>query len=145
MRDNAGDNRSDPNTDGLERLLDDAGRAFRDRCIERPPDAPDAFIEAVRDARAGGRRAPISWRVKAIAGTIALAACLTLVITLTRQPLEPAPPPSETPHAGATPGGMNPLSAGALRMRILDRPLDDPDLPRASIVYWVTRTNPLGP
>jgi hypothetical protein len=137
-------NNPNDNTSNLEQRLDDAGQSFRDRCAERPPDAPEGFIDAVNGIRAASDASP-GVSIRNGAALLLAAASLALLVTFWPGANQPKPTTPETGADVASVRGLNPLSAGALRLRNLDRPLDDPDLPSASIVNWVARTNPLGP
>ena len=137
-------NSNEGNPHDLERLLDEAGESFRDRSTDRPPDAPESFVDAVRAIGADADRTP-ALRVRSVAAVLALAACLALVVTVVQFSGSPQAPPHIDPAGSPSIRALNPLSAGALRLRNLDRPIEDSDLPNASIVHWVTRTNPLGP
>ncbi len=137
-------NSNDRSWHDLEQLLDDAGEAFRDRAVNQPPEAPESFVEAVRAIGIGADRAP-ALRVRSVAAVIALAACMALVVTVIRYPGSSQTPLLTDPTGRPAMRSLNPLSAGALRLRNLDRSIEDSDLPDASIVHWVTRTNPLGP
>lgn len=128
----------------LEQLLDETGEAFRDRAVDQPPDAPESFVEAVRAISTDADRAP-ALRVRSVVAVIAMAACLALVVTVIQSSGTPQAPPLTDPANRPAMRALNPLSAGALRLRNLDRSIEDSDLPDASIVHWVTRTNPLGP
>lgn len=120
----------------LEQRLDALGRASRESAA--PGEPPAAFLESVRAVEA-----PIRFRLRTAAGLLAMAASIALVVWL----LLPSPAPSGNPQEITTartpqPVGLSPLSAASLRLRNEGRPLDDLDLPEASIVHWVSEASP---
>jgi len=124
------------NNTELEQRLDALGRGSRDAAA--PAEPPASFLDAVRSARR-----PVLIRLRLAAGLLAAAASIALVVWLLLPASGPGGDDIEINIAQAPePAGLNPLSAASLRLRNAGRPLDDLDLPDASIVHWVSEASP---
>lgn len=128
------------NTNELEQRLDALGRASRD--APAPKEPPSAFLDAVRSAQPEPVVQQHRWVIGAVVGA---AACLALVGLINLPTLDH---PGAVPHTDPGISSDDPQprlhssSVLSLRLRNEGRPLDDLDLPDASIVHWVSGASP---